>query len=82
MAAVAIVLAAVGVLFASASPDGIERLLSGNGRNLFTSPLADYEIRIFESELLRKSSAGLAGLAVIYAVCFAISRMLSRRRSA
>jgi cobalt/nickel transport system permease protein len=87
LAAVTILLAAVGVLVASASPDGLERLLAqtgiaGHAKNLIQTPLADYQVRYFEAEWLRKSAAGLAGLAVIYAVCFALSRVLRRHRSA
>ena len=87
IAVIAILLAAAGVLFTSASPDGLDWLLARSGisthvKNLFQTPMADHQIRYFESEWMRKSSAGLAGLAVIYTVCFALSRVLRRHRSA
>ena len=86
-AAGAILLAAIGVLFASASPDGLARLLAqtsiaGHTTNFFQTPFSDYRMRYFESEWIRKPAAAVAGLAVIYAVCFAVSRILRRPRSA
>ncbi len=85
-AVTAILLASAGVFLASASPDGLERLLAqtglvGHAKNLIQTPLADYQISYFQSDWLRKSTAGLAGLAIIYAVCFALSRVLRRHRS-
>jgi len=82
----AILLAAVGVLFASAAPDGLERLLGWSGiseskDHLIATPLADYQVNYFSSEWLRKSSAGMAGLTVVYFLCLAISRILRRRGS-
>jgi cobalt/nickel transport system permease protein len=87
LAAVAILLATVGVLFAAASPDGLEKLaenlgIASRARVLLKSPLADYETSFFSSDWLRKASAGLAGLALIYGVCIALARAISRRRSA
>lgn len=86
VAAAAIVLSLAGVLFTSASPDGLQRLLSqsgvaGQARNLIQTPFADYQLRYFESEWLRKSTAGAAGLAIIYAVCFGLTRILRRQGS-
>ncbi len=87
LAALAILLAAVGVLFASTSPDGLEKLLASAGLSTTTqllpqSPMADYQIRIFQDDWLRKSSAGLAGLLLIYAICLGMSRYIRRRGSA
>ena len=86
-AVTAILLAAVAALFASASPDVIERLLGKAGageqaKNMIWSPLADYQLQYFSVDWLRKSSAGLAGLAVVYALCLVLSRVLRRYRSA
>lgn len=87
IAAVALFLALVGVLFASASPDGLERLaqslgISSQARALLATPLADYQIAVFRSSWLRKASAGLAGLLLIYGICVLFGRLVSRRRSA
>src|SRR5690349_2243886 len=86
VASVAVLLAAVGVLFASSSPDGIERLAQNTGiathaRTLFTTPLADYETGFLSSPWLRKATAGLAGLALIYGACALFGRLVARNRS-
>ena len=80
----AVLLACVGVLFASRLPDGLERLAGQLGlvsqtRTVIAAPLADYEARVFESEWLRKASAGVAGLALIYGVCAVLGRVARRR---
>ena len=62
-------LAAVGVLFASSDPDGIEKLTR-------------YQSAGIEASWLGKAEAGLAGVALIYIACLAIGRMVARRRSA
>ena len=86
LACVAVLLAAVGVLFASAKPDGIEQLAESTGiaahaKALITTPLADYETGFFASPWLRKATAGLAGLALIYGACVLFGRVVSRNRS-
>jgi cobalt/nickel transport system permease protein len=82
----AVVLGAVGFLVASAAPDGIQRLgiqLGLTARTVLHAPLADYTIGSFaESAWMRRATAGLAGLLLIYAVCAATARWLVRRRSA
>lgn len=85
LGAAALLLASVGLVLASATPDGIEHL----GRQLglvasgtFKSPMADYSMGHFDSVWLRKATAGLAGLLLIYTVCAATARMIGRRRSA
>lgn len=87
LALAAAALAVFGILLASADPDGLERLAERAGfadqaRSLFSTPLADYEIRGEGREWLRKAGAGLAGLAVIAAVMAAVGWMAARRRSA
>ena len=87
LATAAVVLAAFGVLFASTQPDGIERLaqsvgLGAHGKALFTTPLADYEAGFLRSPWLRKATAGMAGLALIYGACVLFSRVVSRNRRA
>jgi cobalt/nickel transport system permease protein len=84
LAGTAVLLAAVGVLFASASPDGLETLaeklgIASRAHNLFSTPLTDYEAGFLQSSWLAKASAGLAGVAVIYLVCLLFGRLASRR---
>ncbi len=87
VAAVAVFLAVVGVLFASRAPDGLAKLaenlgISSRARALINAPFADYQTAVFQSSWLRKASAGLAGLVLIYGVCVLFGRLVSRRRSA
>jgi len=81
----AIFLAAVGVLFSSAAPDGIEKLglvsgIAERARTLVATPFAGYETSFLASSWMRKTSAGLAGLALIYGVCLAIGRVAAARK--
>lgn len=69
----AILLATVGVKFASAGPDGIERIAHQAG--------VAYRAASGGSGWPAKAAAGLAGLAVIYGVCVVAARA-ARRRSA
>jgi cobalt/nickel transport system permease protein len=82
----AMALGAVGFLVASAAPDGIQRLgiqMGLTAKAVFHAPLADYTAGYFvESAWLKRATAGLAGLFLIYAVCAAAARWLVRRRSA
>ena len=67
LAIAAVLLASVGVLFASQAPDGIERLT----RQAAAVP----------GVWLDQAGAGLAGLALVYGACLLFGR-LARRRSA
>jgi cobalt/nickel transport system permease protein len=82
----AIALGVVGFLVASAAPDGIQRLgiqMGLTAKTVLHAPLADYTTGSFlESAWMRRATAGLAGLLLIYAVCAATARWLVRRRSA
>src|SRR5579862_9351170 len=73
--AAAIALGAVGFLVASTAPDGIQRLGIQTGltaKAVLHAPLADYTIGSFiDSSWMRRSTAGLAGLLLIYAICAA-----------
>ena len=85
--ATALFLAAVGVIFASANPDGLEQLAQSAGfshraASLSSTPLADYEAAFLQSAWPRKAVAGLAGLALVYAACAAFGRLAGRGRSA
>ena len=64
----ATLLAAVGVLFASTAPDGIQRLTGYQ-----PGP---------ETVWLRKASAGLGGIVLVYGACLLIGRVAARRRGA
>jgi cobalt/nickel transport system permease protein len=82
----AVLLAAVGVLFASAAPDGIQKLaletgIAGRARAFLATPFSGYETAFVASAWLRKASAGLAGLGLIYGVCLLIGRVAARHRS-
>jgi len=80
VALAAVLLAVVGVLFAAAGPDGIEKL--GHARFWFTTPFTGYETSFVQNPWLRKATAGLAGLALIYGACMLGGRALaSRHRS-
>ncbi len=87
LAAGALLLACIGVLFASADPDGLEKLaeeigIAEHARNLMTTPLTDYEVSFLGSTWLSKATAGLIGLILIVALCLVVGRLLARRRSA
>ena len=69
----AILLATVGVQFAAAGPDGIEKIAHDAG--------VAYQAASAGSAWPVKAAAGLAGLALIYALCIVAARA-ARRRSA
>lgn len=82
-----LVLAAAGFLVASSLPDGLEHLarsigITGLERSVFASPMPDYEAKWLPADWLQKAGAGLLGLAVTAAVCWAAGRWISRWRSA
>jgi hypothetical protein len=45
--------------------------------SLFAAPLGDYQASFISNPALSRTLAGLAGLAVIYVLCVAISRALA-----
>ncbi len=65
----AILLAAVGVVFASTAPDGIEKLTG-------------YQAAGVAEPWLAKAGAGLGGIALIYVACLTVGRLVAFRRSA
>jgi cobalt/nickel transport system permease protein len=82
--AAAVLLAAVGVLFASTAPDGIQRLgeqtgLAARAGAFFSTPVSGYELAVLPSLWLRKASAGLIGLGVIFVVCAVFGRLAAKR---
>ncbi|HSB18250.1 MAG TPA: energy-coupling factor ABC transporter permease [Bryobacteraceae bacterium] len=83
----AVLLVGAGVLFAASDPDGIEKLaenlgIASHARTLLETPLGGYEIQYLSSGWLRKATAGLAGLALIYGACVVFGKLIARRRSA
>jgi len=87
LAAVAVVLATVGALFASANPDVLERFTEQTGiasaaRDFLQAPLAGYKIGLLDLGWLRQSSAGAVGLALTFLVSIGIGKVIGRRRSA
>lgn len=68
LGAAAVLLAAVGVVFASTAPDGIERLTEAQAAA--------------EAPWLGRAEAGVAGVALIYGACLVVGRVVARRRSA
>ena len=83
---VTLVLASVGVLLASAAPDGLERLgeqtgISSRMHVMIHTPLTNYRAAFLHSDILSKASAGLAGVALVYCACLALGRIAARNRS-
>jgi len=81
----ALVLGIAGFLLASTAPDGIQKLgiqLGLTAQTRFPAPLADYSTSGIDSVWLRRATAGLAGLLVVYGACLATGKVIARRRSA
>ena len=79
-----VLLVTAGVLVASAAPENIERLaaqfgISAHAPIWLHAPLADYEWQGSAPLWLRRASAGLAGIALIYGICALTGRFLARR---
>jgi cobalt/nickel transport system permease protein len=72
IALAAVLLVTAGVLLASTSPDGIQKL--GDAKVLLSTPLSGYQISALGAGWLPKAGAGLAGLALVYAACVMIGR--------
>ena len=82
----AVLLATVGILFASTSPDGIQKLgeqtgISSRAHTLISTPLSGYDLAVLHSTWFGRAAAGLAGLALIYLACLIIGRVVARNRS-
>ncbi len=86
LAACAAALVVGGVLVASEAPDVLETLaeragIESQARAIFSTPLADYQIRGWEVPWLSGAAAGLVGLALISLLSLALARLLKRRSS-
>ncbi len=87
VAVAAVLVAAVGILVGSAAPEVLEHLAASFGVTAHVpawlhAPLADYEWKGLDSAWLRRASAALTGLALIYGACALAGRLLARQRSA
>ena len=86
-AAGAVILASIGVVIATAAPDGVQQLAQQVGiasRETATieSPLRAYALPVLGSAALGRVAAGLIGVALIFTVCLWIGRRIGRRRQA
>jgi cobalt/nickel transport system permease protein len=83
----ALLLATVGILVASRAPDGIWSLgrqtgIAQRATTLFSTPFSDYQAAFLKGGWARQAGAGLVGLALIYAACLLIGRLVARKRGA
>ncbi len=68
-------------LFASSSPDGLEKVAEQQGflemsRTMFAAPLSDYVVSGIPGEMLGASLAGFLGTAVVFILLFFFGRKL------
>lgn len=68
-------------LFASSSPDGLEKVAEtkgflGQGRQLFVAIIPDYSLPGVESEILATSLAGIIGTSVVCMLLFFVGKGL------
>ncbi|MDX2151450.1 MAG: energy-coupling factor ABC transporter permease [Bryobacteraceae bacterium] len=85
LAVTALVLAGVVAIFASPLPDGLEKLaeqvgIADRAQSLLNAPLPDYEFHGVDSDWLRRSAPGLAGVVLTACVAFLLGRILVRQR--
>ncbi len=83
----AVLLAAAGILWASAAPENLEHMaaqlgIAAHAPLWMHAPLADYQWQGLASVWMRKASAALAGLVLIYGICALTGKFLTRQRSA
>ena len=84
--AVSVVLACVISYYASPRPDGLERAgqilsdaaesASGDG---LPAPMPDYAVPGVRNARLARGLAGAIGVAVTFALCYAVGKLVSRR---
>jgi cobalt/nickel transport system permease protein len=85
VALTAILLASIGITVASASPDGLEKVIAQTGsagRSLFQSPLAEYQLYGLGSGWAPKAVAGVAGVILVFALCSGVARLARHRGQA
>ncbi len=83
VALAAVIMVVGGVLVASTHPDGIAKLAQSTGiashaTALVATPLADYEWKFWNSPWIRKASAGLFGLFLIYVSIYGFCLLIGR----
>ena len=85
---VALVLAGVVSFYASASPDGLNRVAIDKGFDarekphaLDNSPLSGYSLRGVDNERLSGGLAGIAGVGVTFLAAAALALVVRRRRA-
>lgn len=85
VAALALLLAGVGVLIASQAPDGIEQIGKQTGLTAFTksftSPLAGYQMHGVDALWLRRVLGGLAGVVIVYLMVLVVGCVVARRQT-
>jgi hypothetical protein len=84
--AICAVIVGLASQFASADPDGLERVAEDHGfigmaENFFAGLLGDYAIPGIDNAWLATALSGLLGVAIVAVVAIAIARLLARRRA-
>ncbi|MGH3318233.1 MAG: PDGLE domain-containing protein [Nocardioidaceae bacterium] len=86
-AVVALLLAGVVSLFASGSPDGLERVAEDQGiahtakdHALADGPMADYGVSAIDNAPLSGGLAGVVGVLVVLALTTGVACVVRRRR--
>lgn len=84
LAASAAALGCGAFLFASSSPDGLEKVaerlgIADRAINIVRAPFPDYQFMLAPSEPVGKVAAAIVGLAIVYLVCVAVGKAVGRR---
>lgn len=86
-AVVALLLAGVLSLFASGSPDGLERVAedqgiahTANDHDLADGPMADYGVAVIDNGPLSGGLAGVVGVLVVLTLTTGVAYVVRRRR--
>ncbi len=83
IALTAVFLASVGITFAAASPDGLEKLIDRAGpagRSLFAAPLAEYQWQGLGGEWMGKAAAGVLGVGFVFVLCIGFARLARSKK--
>ncbi|MFH1787765.1 MAG: PDGLE domain-containing protein [Candidatus Altiarchaeota archaeon] len=80
-----LVMATVVSLFASSSPDGLERVAEdlgfiehGEGHEVVSAPMPDYAIPGIDNEIVAASLAGFSGTAIMFLLAYGIGSILKK----
>ncbi len=68
-------------LFASSSPDGLEKIAEeqgflDKGQQLFASIMPDYQVPAIHSEIIGASIAGIVGTCIVFVLLFLAGKFL------